>query len=287
MTTPTPPRQADISRAESTPTAARSQPSPDPIEAIALVLAVVVTAAAASISTTVELQPPSLETWLEILAGIGLGCGTNLLLACGVRSLPPRAVGALCPLLLLVPFGVPYRLGISASAHALASFIGVWKALDVLAGTRNVAVVSSGFPAFAMHFLSPVEYQIDVKGDRAEGKSGIILRAGPRHLAAQLVETAARYAGLALVASLASYVATLPERLPREALGLYADVWTIYLFSCRCSPAPSPRRSPPPATARSACLTRRCCARRRSPTSGRGDGTSSSTASSDGRSSCR
>ena len=228
-----PTKQADtITRAESVAAAKqqpKAQPSPDPIEAVVLLLASIVVAAAASSSAmTVELQPPSLETWLEIITALGLGCGANLLLACAASS--PRALIGLCPLLLMVPFGVPYRFGISASAHALISFIGCWKAVDVLAGTRPAAVVSSGVAAYAMHFLSPVEFQIESKGSRADGKSGVILQAGPRLVAGQLVELAARYAGLALVASLASYVATLPWEGARDSLALYADVWTIYLF---------------------------------------------------------
>lgn len=229
---PTSPKQTEIiSRAESSASAQQGpqpQPRTDRIEAVALLLASVAVTAAASSSATVELLLPSLETWLEIIMALGLGCGSNLALAVAVSS--PRVLVGLCPLLLMVPFGMPYRFGISGSAHALMSFIGVWKALDIQAGTRPAAVVSSGFKALAMHFLSPVEFEIDAKGSRSDGKSGAILRAGPQLLAGQLIEVTARYVGLALVASLASCVATLPWEGARDALALYADVWTIYLF---------------------------------------------------------
>jgi len=141
----------------------------------------------------------------------------------------------MCAVWLLLPYvALPFRFGIASSAVALLLFIGVWKALDVLAGTHPKAVAGGTFRAFAVHFASPVEFRIE--GEERDA----IVSAAPQQWRTELTHAAQTYASLALTASVRSALSARAGAYshgtshgPGTLYGLgtlYAEVWTIYLF---------------------------------------------------------
>ena len=171
---------------------------------------------------TVTIRAPSSSVWLELGGAIGLSVALNVLLAaCCWHSKQPPAVLALGGLLLVIPYTLPLR-GIAASAVALINFIGVWKSLDVLAGTSPPALRSAGFLSFVAHFASPVEYQLDARW-------AVAARRGLWR--AELWELTQICASLSLVLSVhGALSAHTVASTAAAALTLYAEVWMVYLF---------------------------------------------------------
>mmetsp|Transcript_17321 Transcript_17321/g.55898 ORF Transcript_17321/g.55898 Transcript_17321/m.55898 type:complete len:385 (-) Transcript_17321:82-1236(-) len=193
--------------------------------AATLLVSIAVAIVACSDMSTSTLLPPNAGVWLEVACAFGLGSISNMVLSMIVwREWPRSAVGAACVASLCAPYLLPFRYGIAASAVALLNFIGVWKASDVLAGTAPAALSRSGRVAFAVHFASPVEYVVEQSV--ASASSGLW-----RTELSSLLQV---YAALALTAS--AHAALLPppaDPAPaalREAVRLYCEVWTIYLF---------------------------------------------------------
>ena len=180
------------------------------------------------------LRGPSAWIWFEVGAAFAFGGTLNV----GLASILWRgwrvAALLLCALLLAVPYSglLPVQSGIGASAVALIHFVGVWKALDVLAGTRPDAILAGGFGAFATHFASPVEYKLERHRARpAAASPPAIVPARDGLWRHELAQTARAYALLAMVASLRSALQAPPGSAPlRAALQLYSEVWTIFLF---------------------------------------------------------
>ena len=145
-----PPSRESQTPPQPTPVLKRSSSSSQRLEAVfAAVCAGVLAVGTLNGDRAPSWHAPELSTWLETLGAFGTGCVLNGVLALitwrhqgAARVLPPWHIVATCGLLLSLPYTMPYRLGISASAHALISFIGVWKVLDVFAGTRPRAVRS-------------------------------------------------------------------------------------------------------------------------------------------------
>ena len=206
----------------STPqSASNSQQASEPasgLEQAFLAAAVAVLAMLLAVADA-DVQSPDGWIWLELVAAFGVGCTFNAMLASLIWvGLPSPFVLALSALLLCVPFMSPFQFGISASALALLIFIGVWKALDTLAGTRPAAVVSNGPFAFVAYMSSPVEYCTS-----ATDAAIVAAEAGAWRKKGGVATC--NFLGLALTASLRGYFA-----LNAPALALYAEVWTIYLF---------------------------------------------------------
>lgn len=178
--------------------------------------------ACATTHQTVTIRAPSSSVWLELGGAIGLSVALNVLLAaCCWHSKQPTAVVALGGLLLVIPYALPLR-GIAASALALINFIGVWKSLDVLAGTSPQALRSAGFLSFVAHFASPVEYQLDAR-------LAVAARRGLWR--AELWELAQICASLSLALSVhGALSAHSVASTPAAVLTLYAEVWMVYLF---------------------------------------------------------
>ena len=207
--------------------------------AATLLVSIAVAIVACSDMSTSTLLPPSAGVWLEVACAFGLGSIFNVVISMIVwREWPRSAVGAACVASLCAPYLLPFRYGIAASAVALLNFIGVWKASDVLAGTAPAALSRSGV-AFAVHFASPVEYVVEQSV--ASASSGLW-----RTELSSLLQV---YAALALTASAHAALSPPPaDPAPaalREAVRLYCEVWTIYLFlrlftgaSGRCSRQP-------------------------------------------------
>ena len=177
------------------------------------------------------IHAPSLPVWLELGGAIAIGMALTVLLAAvSWHPKQPVAVIVLGGLLLVVPYTLPFQTGIAASSVALLNFIGVWKSLDILAGTSPPALKSSGFLSFACHFASPVEYLLDLR-------SAVAARYGLWR--SELCELAQTAAALALTVSVHGALSTRADAPPlstlaadagREALALYAEVWILYLF---------------------------------------------------------
>jgi len=195
--------------------------------AVAIAILAVVVA-----SADFAVQLPDVGIWREVLFSFAGGCAMNSFFALAiwrnyVSSISTTlAVGAMA---LSIPYILPFEFGISASALALICFIGVWKALDVAAGTRPHQVVSNGFGAFATHMASPVEYRVESSGECA------IVSAERGLWVQMLAQAASSLAGLGLSATLRSRFASerpLVAHCPscNGALALYAEVWTIFLF---------------------------------------------------------
>ena len=178
----------------------------------------------------VTLLWPSADLWLDVCAAFSGGCALMLVLSAILwqRVDKPEATLALCGLLLYLPYALPFRFGIGASALAITNFIGVWKAFDILIGTNKPAVSANGFYAFAVHFVSPVEYRVQHRGQL---KIVAVDAGGCGRLVSKV---AADVAGLALAASLRSRFSSAREPFLAEncsaALALYAEVWIIFLF---------------------------------------------------------
>ena len=178
--------------------------------------------ACATTQQTVTIRAPNSSVWLELGGAIGLSVALNMLLAaCCWHSRQPMVVLSLGGLLLVIPYTLPLR-GIAGSAVALINFIGVWKSLDVLAGTSPPALRSAGFLSFVAHFASPVEYQLDAR-------LAVAARRGLWR--AELWELAQICASLSLALSVHGALSahTVASRAA-AALTLYAEVWMVYLF---------------------------------------------------------
>ena len=214
---PASPKQKDALRA---PSAKQAVPTTNSsLELAFAVISLCTLGAVAASADHVSILPPSLGQWLEIGAALGLSCSANGVLALLVRRHGSIVVLGLCGLLLALPFAVPYTYPISASAHALVAFIGAWKAADMLAGTRPQAAVASGNLAYFAHMLSTVEF-------RTENAGTLLVAAAPGQWRRQLADVAARYAGLAVAASLRRAFAAIGA----TSLELYSEVWCIYTF---------------------------------------------------------
>ena len=195
------------------------------VAVLASIGVLILATACATSPQTVTIRTPIWSVWLELGAALGLGVCLNVLLAARCWSRKPPAVVALGGLLLVIPYTLPFR-GIAASGLALVNFIGVWKSLDVLAGTSPPALQSAGFPSFVAHFASPVEYQLDAR-------SAVVARPGLWR--AELWELTQICASLSLVLSVhgalsAHTLAPILAPTAVAALTLYAEVWMIYLF---------------------------------------------------------
>ena len=175
---------------------------------------------------------PETELWLDVIAAFALGCACNFVLAV-VLWRRFSALG-LAGVLLCLPYAIPFRFGIGASALAIINFIGVWKALDYLGGTCPVAIRSNGFSAFCLHLVSPVEYRTE-RINRAR-----IVAAAPGDAPLRVCKVGLDIAGLAIAASVRSALSRPPPSgMPGaphashllsgacdSALALYAEVWT-------------------------------------------------------------
>ena len=195
------------------------------VAVLASIGVLILATACATSPQTVTIRTPIWSVWLELGAALGLGVCLNVLLAARCWSRKPPAVLALGGLLLVIPYTLPLR-GIAASAVALINFVGVWKSLDVLAGTSPPALQSAGFPSFVAHFASPVEYQLDAR-------SAVVARPGLWR--AELWQLTQICASLSLVLSVhgalsANTLAPILAPTAVAALTLYAEVWMIYLF---------------------------------------------------------
>ena len=118
-----------------------------------------------------QLYAPSLPVCAELVGSLACGCALNAVLGwCCVRASFVTLVFGLG--LLGLPHVVPFRYGLSATAFALVIVVGVWKVIDVHRGTRPDAVVRTAADA-SMHFLSPVEYRVDARGDSLRAPPGL------------------------------------------------------------------------------------------------------------------
>jgi hypothetical protein len=191
--------------------------------AVLVSIGVLILATACASHKKVTIRAPSSSVWLELGGAIGLSVALNVLLAacCWHWSSRKPALLALGGLLLVIPYTLPLR-GIAATAMALILFIGVWKLLDVLAGTSPPALRSAGFPSFVAHFASPVEYRLDAR-------LAVAARRGLWR--AELWELTQICASLSLVLSVhGALSAHTVASTAAAALTLYAEVWMVYLF---------------------------------------------------------
>ena len=180
----------------------------------------------------VRLLSPDAALWLDVIIAFTLGCALNFLLSVVLwHTRQPLLALGLCGALLCLPYAIPFSFGIGASALAIIHFIGVWKALDFLAGTCPVAILRNSFPAFALSFVSPVEFRSE-QHDRAR-----IVPAPAGEALRRLGKVLLDVAGLSLAASVRSRLSIPHDPFTRSVacdgwLALYAEVWTILLFLC-------------------------------------------------------
>jgi len=207
----------------------RVEPQADSRPTLVLPIALLLSLGWLAMKNPTTFHMPSTHIWQEAIAAFTLSGALNAALATLVWHSFTSLSLLWSVLLLGLPYLLPLQHGIAASAVALNNFIGVWKALDALAGTRPAAVVEGGFGAFVLHFASPVEYRIE-KDSEGRAKP-LCARQGLWR--EELGQTARDYAALALVACVRSALLAPSRVLPAVLLtagALYSEVWTIYLF---------------------------------------------------------
>jgi hypothetical protein len=194
---------------------------------------------------------PSISLWREVVQAIatgGLSCLTLAVLTYysttfrwkgGKYTLKALSL-VWMSLMLLLPFYIPLRLGLSASTVAILNFIGAWKAIDVHMQTTPHAITNNGFFPFAVHFFSPVEFKLAIAKDDDSSKKGSIQRPPKALWRKEIFDVVITVAGLSACASIRNvlqacslpYSSPLPSlmELGRRALILYIEVWAIYFF---------------------------------------------------------
>ena len=177
-----------------------------------------------------RLVAASAAIWVELVAALAGGCALNVCLAAIHHERQAAVLLGAAILQLCLPYMFTFRYGISAAALALVSVVGSWKAFDLLAGTRRDGVVDNGFTSLAMHFASPVEYQLSVVAPRRQeghaSRPRHAVKATPRLWLSYAAHAAGVYSALAVTASVHGYCEHAGIRAP----ALYAEVWGIFLF---------------------------------------------------------
>ena len=191
------------------------------------------------------LAPPSVRLWAEVSVAVAIGCLCCLALAGATFYRRSREKHPLTMMMLVLwtfvlclPFFLPMRFGLSASTVAILNFIGSWKAVDCFMGTQPTALTSNGFFPFAVHFASPVEFKLlTAKGDPNTSQKESIQRATKDLWQKEGIEVVFTVLGLSFCASVRNVLQFVSTPAPpplvhfgHEALFLYTEVWTIYLF---------------------------------------------------------
>ncbi len=180
----------------------------------------------------VSLELPTLRMLAELALCAGVASTVNVAIALLVRSRLAAARPALCASLLVLTLALPYLVPAHLVHHALplisaalALWVGVWKGLGALGGTRELATSSSPLVEL-VYFVCMVDFRCGAALPERASDRSMYLRTLREHAATTC------WHGLALssLASLIKMANALDLGAGITVLRLYAQVWLVFLF---------------------------------------------------------